>query len=129
MLTLGLQVNNTHLMDYKADGVIVSSPTGSTAYSLSAGGPILNPTIRALLLTPICAHTFQMRPLVVSEDDEVVIKISSSRDVVVTLDGQESFKIQPTDEVIVRKSKMTAQIVKFADKNYYDVLKAKMWTN
>ena len=128
MLKLGLSVNNTHLMDYKADGVIVSSPTGSTAYSLSAGGPILNPTIRALLLTPICAHTFQMRPLVVSEDDEVRIKISANNDVVVTLDGQESFKIQPTDEVVVRKSKMTAQIVKFPDKNYYDVLKAKMWS-
>ena len=127
MLQLSLSVNNTYLMDYKADGIIVSSPTGSTAYSLSAGGPILNPTIRALLLTPICAHTFQMRPMVVSEDDEVQIKVSSNREVIVTLDGQESFKIQPNDEVIVRKSKMTAQIVKFADKSYYDVLKAKMW--
>jgi len=127
MLQLSLSVNNTYLMDYKADGIIVSSPTGSTAYSLSAGGPILNPTIRALLLTPICAHTFQMRPMVVSEDDEVRIKVSANREVIVTLDGQESFKIQPNDEVIVRKSKMTAQIVKFADKSYYDVLKAKMW--
>lgn len=129
MLRLGLFVNDTHLMNYKADGLIVSSPTGSTAYSLSAGGPILNPTIRALLLTPICAHTFQMRPLVVSEDDEVRIKVSAISDLIVTLDGQESFKIQPNDEIVVRKSKMTAQIVKFADKNYYDVLKAKMWNN
>ncbi len=128
MLNLSLEINNTHLMDYKADGVIVSSPTGSTAYSLSAGGPILNPTIRALLITPICAHTFQMRPMVVSEDDEVVIKISNNRDAVVSLDGQENFEIQPNDEVVVRKSKTTAQIVKFADKNYYDVLKAKMWS-
>lgn len=128
MISLSVYVNETHLMDYKADGIIVSSPTGSTAYSLSAGGPILNPTIRALLLTPICAHTFQMRPLVVSEDDEVKIKIVSARDLVLTLDGQESFKLQPTDEIIVRKSKQTAQIVKFADKNYYEVLKAKMWS-
>ena len=128
MLTLSVSVNETHLMDYKADGVIVSSPTGSTAYSLSAGGPILNPTIRALLLTPICAHTFQMRPLVVSEDDEIKIKIAAARDLVLTLDGQESFQIQPSDEIIVRKSSKTAQIVKFADKNYYEVLKAKMWS-
>ena len=128
MITMSVFINDTHLMDYKADGIIVSSPTGSTAYSLSAGGPILNPTIRALLLTPICAHTFQMRPLVVSEDDEVKIKIITARDLVLTLDGQESFKVQPTDEIIVRKSRKTAQIVKFADKNYYEVLKAKMWS-
>lgn len=128
MLKLSTYVNDTHLMNYKADGVIISSPTGSTAYSLSAGGPILNPTIRALLLTPICAHTFQMRPLVVSEDDEIRIKVSANRDVLVTLDGQESFQVQPKDEVVVRKSKSSAQIVKFADKNYYDVLKAKMWS-
>ena len=128
MLTLSVSVNETHLMDYKADGLIVSSPTGSTAYSLSAGGPILNPTIRALLLTPICAHTFQMRPLVVSEDDEIKIRVTAARDLVLTLDGQESFQIQPSDEIVVRKSRKTAQIVKFADKNYYEVLKAKMWT-
>ncbi len=128
MLRLGLYINKTHLMDYKADGLIVSSPTGSTAYSLSAGGPILNPNIRALLLTPICAHTFQMRPLIVNEDEEVLIKISSMQDVIVTLDGQVSHKIQPNDDVIVRKSTATAHIVKFDDKNYYDVLKAKMWS-
>ncbi len=128
MLHLGLYINRTHLMDYKADGIIVSSPTGSTAYSLSAGGPILNPNIRALLLTPICAHTFQMRPLIVNEDDEVLIKISAMQDVIVTLDGQVSHNIQPKDEVVVRKSAATAQIVKFDDKNYYDVLKAKMWS-
>ena len=128
MLRLGLYINQTHLMDYKADGLIVSSPTGSTAYSLSAGGPILNPNIRALLLTPICAHTFQMRPLIVNEDDEVLIKISAMQDVIVTLDGQVSHKIQPNDDVIVKKSLATAQIVKFDDKNYYDVLKAKMWS-
>lgn len=128
MLNLSVSVNQTHLMTYKADGLIVSSPTGSTAYSLSAGGPILNPTIRALILTPICAHTFQMRPLVVSEDDEIRISVSSAHDLVLTLDGQESFKVRPTDEIIVRKSSKTAQIVKFADKNYYEILKAKMWS-
>ena len=127
MLKLSTYVNDTYLMSYKADGVIISSPTGSTAYSLSAGGPILNPTIRALLLTPICPHTFQMRPLVVSEDDEICIKIEANRDLMVTLDGQEIFQIQPNDDVVVRKSRAIAKIVKFADKNYYDVLKAKLW--
>ena len=129
MLRMEIYVNDTHLTDCKADGLIVSSPTGSTAYSLSAGGPILNPNIRALIIIPICPHTFQMRPLVVSEDDEVKIKIAANSDLVVTLDGQEIFKLPPNDEVVVRKSRTTAQIVKFADKNYYDVLKAKLWGN
>ena len=127
MLHMEIFVNNTHLTNCKADGLIVSSPTGSTAYNLSAGGPILNPNIRALIIIPICPHTFQMRPLVVSEDDEVRIKVAGNADLSVTLDGQENFKLPPSDEFVVRKSKSTAQIVKFADKNYYDVLKAKLW--
>ena len=112
---------------YMADGVVIATPTGSTAYSLSAGGPILNPNIRALILTPICPHTFQMRPLIVSEDDEICIKIEANRDLMVTLDGQEIFQIQPNDDIVVRKSRAVAKIVKFPDKNYYDVLKAKLW--
>ena len=130
MLRLGLYINNTHLMNYQADGLIVSSPTGSTAYSLSAGGPILNPTIRALLLTPICAHTFQMRPLVVGENDEVRLEVANvHQDIIVTLDGQESFYIKPGDEIIVRKAKTTAHIVKFEDKDYYKVLRNKLWNS
>lgn len=127
MLNLGLYINQTHLMDYKADGLIVSSPTGSTAYSLSAGGPILNPTIRGLLLTPICAHTFQIRPIVVGENDEIHLKIGEvQQDVIVTLDGQESSYVQPGDEIIVRKASATAKIVKFEDKDYYKILRNKL---
>ncbi len=128
MLHLGLCVNETHLSDFQADGIIVSSPTGSTAYSLSAGGPIMNPNIRALLLTPICAHTFQMRPLAVGEDDVIQIKPSArQKDVIVTFDGQESHQIEPGDEVIVRKAETMARIVKFDDKDYYQILRSKLW--
>lgn len=128
MLRLGLSINDTHLMDCQADGIIVSTPTGSTAYSLSAGGPIMNPNIRALLLTPICAHTFQMRPIVVDEKDAIHIKASAvQQDVIVTFDGQESFQLMPGDEVIVRKAEAMAQIVKFEDKDYYRVLRTKLW--
>lgn len=130
MLRLGLYINDTHLMNYQADGLIVSSPTGSTAYSLSAGGPILNPTIRALILTPICAHTFQMRPLLVGENDVIRLEVSNvHQDIIVTLDGQESFYIQPGDEIIIRKAKSTAHIVKFEDKDYYKVLRNKLWNS
>ena len=128
MLHLGLAINNVHLMVYKADGIIVSSPTGSTAYSLSAGGPIMSPRIPALLLTPICAHTFNMRPLVIGEDDVVHIKIAAvHQDILVTFDGQESFRLLPGDEVMVRKSKIQASIVKFQDKDYYQILRTKLW--
>jgi len=130
MLHLGLGINDVHLMNYKADGIIVSSPTGSTAYSLSAGGPIMNPNIKALLLTPICAHTFNIRPLVVNENDVVHISIAEIRqDTIITFDGQESFRLQPGDEIIVRKSKKTASIVKFDDKEYYNVLMGKLYSH
>lgn len=127
MLHLGLSINDTHLMDYKADGVIVSSPTGSTAYSLSAGGPIMNPNIQALLVTPICAHTFNMCPLVVGEDDVVHISIAAvHQDIIVTFDGQESFRLLPGDEVTVMKSNVYAGIIKFEDKDYYEILRKKL---
>ncbi len=128
MIHLGLSINDTHLMDYKADGVIVSSPTGSTAYSLSAGGPIMNPTVRALLVTPICAHTFNLRPLVVNENDLLHIHIAAvHQDIIVTFDGQESFRLLPGEEVLVRKSPVPARIVKFEDKDYYKILRTKLW--
>ena len=128
MLYLGLSINETHLVDYKADGLIVSTPTGSTAHSLSAGGPIRNPAIQALLVTPICAHTFNMRPLVARDTDVIHIHVASvHQDILVTFDGQESFPLQPGDEVIVRQAQESAKIVKFEDKDYYQELKTKLW--
>ena len=128
MLRFTLGINGNELMECKADGFIVASPTGSTAYSLSAGGPIMNPVVRALLLTPICAHTYYMRPLVVSENDVVSIDIANvHQDTVVTFDGQESFRLLPGDSVVVKKAKLPARIVKFEDKDYYKILQKKMW--
>ena len=128
MLHLGLSLNGTRLIDYKADGLIVSTPVGSTAYSLSAGGPILNPKLKSLLLTPICAHTFNLRPIVVDEDDTVCIHIAEmQQDTQVALDGQESFRLRSGDEVIVKKSPMPIKLVKFADKDYYKILRTKLW--
>lgn len=130
MLHLGLSINETRLMDYKADGIIVSSPTGSTAYSLSAGGPIIHPTVQALLVTPICAHTFNMRPLVVNERDIIRIHIAAvHQDILLTFDGQESFRLLPGEEVIVKKSPVMTKIVKFEDKDYYKILRTKLWEN
>lgn len=128
MLHFGLSINETRFTDYKADGLIVSSPTGSTAYSLSAGGPVMNPLVKALLITPICAHSFNQRPLVIDEQETVRIHIAAvHQDIIVTFDGQESFRLLPGDDIIVQKSPQPAKIVKFADKNYYKILSTKLW--
>ena len=130
MLHLGLRINGYPVMEYKADGIIVSTATGSTAYSLSAGGPIMNPSIGALLLTPICPHTFDVRPMpmLIGEDEEVRIRIAAvHQDTIVTFDGQESFRLLPGDEVVIHKASRPARIVKFEDKNYYQTLRTKLW--
>ncbi|MBP5200565.1 MAG: NAD(+)/NADH kinase [Schwartzia sp.] len=127
MLQLGLSVDGFHVMDYKADGLIVSTATGSTAYSLSAGGPLVNPKIKALLLTPICPHTFNARPIVMDENETIKIDIAAlHRDIMVTFDGQESFHLLPGDAVIVRRAALPAKIVKFDDKNYYQTIRTKL---
>ena len=130
MLHLGVSVAGCRLTDYKADGVIVSTATGSTAYSLSAGGPIVNPAVKALLITPICPHTLEARPMVISDEDNVRIHIAAvHQDIQITLDGQESYPLVPGDEITVRKAKNSARIIKFQDRNYYYTLKNKLWGN
>ena len=128
MLHLGLTINESHLLDCKADGIIISSPTGSTAYSLSAGGPIVNPNVRALIVTPICAHTFNIRPLIIQEDDTVHVAIASiPQDTIITFDGQVCYRLLPGDEDIVKTSEAQAEIIKFEDKDYYQILRTKLW--
>ena len=130
IISLGLAVNDTPLVECKADGFIVASPTGSTAYSLSAGGPIMNPMVRGLLLTPICAHTLNIRPLIIREEDIVHINLIDTRQsIIVTLDGQETTPIHPDNIVTVRCSDVRAGIIKFEDKDYYQILRTKLWRN
>ena len=130
MLSLSMRIDDTMINDYKADGVIVSTATGSTAYSLSAGGPIVNPSVPALLITPICPHTLDARPMIIPDDEAVQIYIAAvHQDIQMTFDGQESFQLLPGDVVYIRKGKNPARIIKFGDKNYYDTLKSKLWGN
>lgn len=128
MLRLGLRIDRCLVAHYQADGIIVSTATGSTGYSLSAGGPIINPCVKLLLVTPICPHTLNARPMIISEEEEVCIQITAShRDIVLTFDGQDSCSLLPGDEIIVRKSPIAAQIIKFEDKNYYQTMQTKLW--
>ena len=130
IISLALCVNDTPLVECKADGFIVATPTGSTAYSLSAGGPIMNPMVKGLVLTPICAHTLNIRPLIIRVEDVVHIHLVDTRQsIIVTLDGQETTPVHPDDIVTVKCSDVRAGIIKFEDKDYYQTLRTKLWRN
>lgn len=128
MLHLGLSIGGYRVGDFKADGMILSTALGSTAYSLSAGGPIVHPAVKAILITPICPHSFNARPMVVSDTESISVHIAAvHQDIQVVFDGQENFSLQPGDEVVVRKAMNPARIVKFEDKNYFATLNNKLW--
>ncbi len=127
IICLSTYVNNDYVITYSADGLVVSTSTGSTAYSLSAGGPIVNPNINSIILTPICPHTLSARPLIIGEKDRVKITLESNEEkVMVTIDGQEGFVLQPKDEVIIKKSGHKARLITFKDKSFYTILREKL---
>ncbi|HEX8948968.1 MAG TPA: NAD(+)/NADH kinase [Dissulfurispiraceae bacterium] len=120
-------VNNAYVTTFKADGLILSTPTGSTAYSLSAGGPILYPTLNSILLTPICPHTLTNRPIVLP--DNVVIEVilrSASEDIFLTLDGQVGFSLRNNDAIEVRKAGFKTKILIPCERDYFQVLRTKL---
>ncbi len=128
MIRLGLSVDDCLIANYQADGVIISTSTGSTGYSLSAGGPIVHPSLKVLLITPICPHTLNARPLIISDEEEARVNITATHhDIVLTIDGQVSHNLLSEDEVIVRKSALIARVIKFDDKNYYKTIRTKLW--
>jgi len=119
-------VSGNLLVSYKADGLIVATPTGSTAYSMSAGGPLVVPTLQAILLTPICAHSLFTRTLVVHGSETITIVISSdSPPTFVTFDGQTSFDLAVGDEVVVKLYDKPLKIIRFGRPTFYEVLSHK----
>ena len=127
MITLDIMVGSEYVQTVPADGVIVSTPTGSTAYSLSAGGPIVNPLFECLIITPICPHTLYSRSQIIAGDEEVRVVLSSSgRDTVLTVDGQVGHSLRAGDEVRVRKSVHTARFVRLRDHSFYKILREKL---
>ncbi|WP_035587695.1 NAD(+)/NADH kinase [Hippea jasoniae] len=116
-----------HLAVYYADGLIVSTPSGSTAYSLAAGGPIVYPTLDSIIITPICPHTLSNRPLIIPDNSVLYIKMDEDiEDVMATLDGQIGYKIDINYTIVVRKSERKIKIITQKDKNYFDVLRTKL---
>ncbi len=127
IICLATYVNNDYVITYSADGLVVSTSTGSTAYSLSAGGPIVNPNINSIILTPICPHTLSARPFIIGENDQVKITLEvSEEEVMVTIDGQEGFVLKPKDEVIIKKSDHKARLITFKEKSFYAILREKL---
>jgi NAD+ kinase len=127
MIKLELSINSDFVCRYRADGLIVSTPTGSTAYSLSAGGPIVHPAVEAFIITPICAHTLSDRPLVVGDSSRVEIKISSGAgSIYLTIDGQRGVLLQPTDILRVQRAKEPLHLIQPARKPYFQILRSKL---
>ncbi len=127
IITLRVFVNNEFLASYPADGIIISTPTGSTAYSLAAGGPILEPGLPAVVLTPICAHTFYARPIVVSSSSSVRIEVEADHeDIMLTQDGQAGFRVSPGDKVLIAKAPFSARIITFKGRSFFRLLRKKL---
>jgi NAD+ kinase len=120
-------VSGFYVGTFLADGLIVSTPTGSTAYSLSAGGPIVKPTIQALIATPICPHTLAVRPLIFSRDEELKIEVLSEKsDVTLTLDGQEGRRLVNGEKAFFRRADETTLLVCSGGRSFYEVLRTKL---
>ncbi len=120
-------INGKYLTTYKADGLIVSTPTGSTAYSLAAGGPIVHPDVAGILLSPICPFTLTIRPLIVPDSVTVEIRLEKkARDIMVTFDGQAGLELGEEDRLVVRKSRYPVRMIAVPDQDYFDLVKTKL---
>lgn len=127
VVRVGISVNDESIGTYAADGVIVSTPTGSTAYSLSAGGPVVVPTVESILLTPISAHALGVRPLVVSPDAQVEIDTSqSSEALMVTVDGQVGTELVPGEKLVVRRAEWPVHIIRLPGTSFFERMRAKL---
>jgi NAD+ kinase len=127
VIDLEAHIDNAYAVTYRADGLIVSTPTGSTAYALSNGGPIVTPTSSVIGITPISPHTLSGRPLIVPDTSVIrIVAQAESGEVLVSADGQEEAVSKPPVEVLIRKADYRLRLVKRVDRTYFDVLRAKL---
>jgi NAD+ kinase len=125
--TIRVDVDGRMVSRYRGDGLIVSTPTGSTAYNLSAGGPILEPTLPALVLTPVCPHTLTLRPLVLPDSVRLDLSVENDpTDVFLTLDGQEGFPVSSTTRIAIARSSETVSLVRASEGSFFGVLVGKL---
>jgi NAD+ kinase len=126
MIHLDVRAGGLEVGPYHADGLIVSTPTGSTAYSLSAGGPILFPTMDAVVLTPICAHTLTNRPIVLPGSQRIDVTLMTDQDVMLTIDGQVGVHLREHDTVQVEKAAARVRLLRFPRTDFFTVLRTKL---
>jgi len=130
IINLKTFVGGEFITTYSADGLVISTPTGSTAYSLSTGGPVVHPNLGVVILSPICAHTLAVRPLIISETDEIdVIVEPSSGKTLLTLDGQVVYDLEEKDVIRVKKASSQATLIRLKEKFFFRMLQTKLgWT-
>jgi NAD+ kinase len=127
MLSFEARVNGELVTRYAADGLILATPTGSTAHSISAGGPVVAPNVEAVIATPICPHTLSMRPLVIPPSSKVEIDmLSCDERTVVTADGSRAFGVSAGDRIVVERAEHRARLVDVAERSYYEILRTKL---
>ena len=125
--TIRVDVNGRMVSRYRGDGLIVATPTGSTAYNLSAGGPILEPTLPAIVLSPVCPHTLTLRPLVLPDSVRLDLSVENDpTDVFLTLDGQEGFPVSSTTRISIARSSGTVSLVRASQASFFEVLAGKL---
>jgi len=127
MIELELYVDDGFVCRYRADGLIVATPTGSTAYSMSAGGPIVHPMVESILITPICPHTLSDRPVVIHDTSKIELRVAeSSESVFLTLDGQTGVPMQVGDRVRITRAEERLKLIQPPNKTYFEILRSKL---
>jgi NAD+ kinase len=120
-------IDDHYLTTYSADGLIVATPTGSTAYSLAAGGPVIHPAVPGIILTPICPFTLTNRPLIVPDSAKIKIRLTKgSSDIILTFDGQKGLEINDQDEILIQKGPHPINLITLPERQYFDILKNKL---
>jgi len=129
IITLELYINNSFVDSFPGDGLIISTPTGSTGYALSAGGPVIEHDAKLMLITPICSHAMHSRSFVVDKKSNIEIKLIGDKKnkCLLTVDGQKGFSLAGDEKVVIKRSKIKAKIIKVNNKSFYDTLRKKMY--
>lgn len=126
LIELEIAINSEYVYSQRADGLVVTTPTGSTAYALSAGGPIMHPKLEAIALVPVCPHTLSARPLVVSSQSRIEIRLTHADDARVHFDGQHNFDLMTGDQVWVTRAARSVSLLHPHSYSYYDTLRQKL---